>query len=53
MLQLPLTHPDVYSELNEKGSWTLQQCDKVPFSSVSADQAVEQTINRDQKPEVD
>lgn len=49
MTQLPSTHPEVYQMLCQKGSWTLQRCDRVPFSSVAADQAIEQTVNRDTK----
>ena len=49
MTKLPSTHPAVYEALCQKGSWTLQQCEGVPFSSVAADQGIEQTVNRDTK----
>ena len=49
MVQLPTSHPEVYQELSETGSWTLQRGDNVPFSSIAADQGIEQTVNRDTK----
>lgn len=49
MAMLPTSHPTVYQQICEKGSWTLQRCDNAPFSSVSGDQAIEQTVNRDTK----
>ena len=36
-------------ELSETGSWTLQRGDDVAFSSIAADQGIEQTVNRDTK----
>lgn len=49
MARLPTSHPTVYQEVCERGSWTLQHCENAPFGSVSADQAIEQTVNRDTK----
>ena len=49
MTMLETTHPTVYEEIQQPGSWTLQRSHKVPFSSVAGDQAIEQTVNRDTK----
>ena len=49
MVQLTHTHPHMATELSVKGSWTVQRQDLHPFSSVPADQAIEQTLNRSTK----
>ena len=49
MTMLETTHPTVYEEIQQPGSWTLQRSHKVPLSSVAGDQAIEQTVNRDTK----
>ena len=48
MCQLPSSHPWVHEQIQRRGSWTVQRTE-VPFSSTSADQTIEQTINRDSK----
>ena len=49
MAGLEETHPWVHGQLMEKGSWTVQRSDSRAFSSIAADQAIEQTLNRDSK----
>lgn len=50
MENLQITHPFIYeSNMLHPGSWTVRRCDFQPFSSVAADQAIEQTVNRDSK----
>ena len=48
MQRLPTTHPWLSNEIQTQGSWTVQRSD-YPFSSLAADQTIEQTINRDSK----
>ena len=43
------THPWVSDQLAIEGSWTVQRSDDSLFSSVAADQTIEQTLNRDSK----
>lgn len=49
MSHLSNSHPDISEELQKNGSWTLQRLKAEPFSSVAADQAIEQTANKDCK----
>ena len=49
MENLTHTHPWIHERVQEKGTWTVQRTGVESFSSVSADQAIEQTINRDSK----
>ncbi|XP_066920335.1 uncharacterized protein [Clytia hemisphaerica] len=47
MVQLPTSHPNIYEEF-KNGNFAVQRtCGK--FNKVPSDQAIEQTINRDQK----
>lgn len=48
MKSLPQSHPLVHSEMTARGAWTVQRAEGV-FNCVSADQAIEQSINRDCK----
>lgn len=43
------THPWMRDQLRQVGSWTVQHQSGNPFASVAADQAIEQTVNRDVK----
>lgn len=49
MGQLSTSHPEVFCEMHKTGSWTLQRQGAEPFASIAADQAIEQTANRDCK----
>lgn len=49
MIELPVSHPATHASLCVKGSWTLQHHTDHPFASIAADQAIEQTVNRDSK----
>lgn len=50
MVNLPSTHNQIYiSNTSDYGSWTVRRSDFEPFSSVPADQAIEQSVNRDTK----
>ena len=49
MNRLPVTHATTHEGLSIKGSWTVQHQSNHPFSSTAADQAIEQTVNRDSK----
>lgn len=46
MIRLQETHATLYAKLLVDGSWTAQRAEEKPFTSVSADQAIEQTVNR-------
>lgn len=48
MVNLERTHPD-YHPATVRGTWTVQRSAESPFASVAADQAIEQTINRQSK----
>lgn len=48
MLNLPLTHPDIYSEL-KSGNFVAQRQNSYGFCGIAMDQAIEQTANRDSK----
>lgn len=48
MSLLPSMHPEMYQQLVINGSWTVQRTDG-HFCSIAADQAIEQTVNRDSK----
>lgn len=48
MVNLPISHPRFHEHL-ERGAWTVQRLDENPFSSIPADQAIEQTFNRQSK----
>ena len=52
MITLPTSHPKCHEELSQRGQWTVQSQDKHSFASIACDQAIEQTCNRDSKPEV-
>lgn len=49
MMKLPDTHPALYEDMCQSGSWTVQRIEQEPFSSIAGDQAIEQTVNRDSK----
>ncbi|XP_067931036.1 uncharacterized protein [Watersipora subatra] len=49
MIDLPETHPWVHTRLNHAGQFTVQRSAKIPFTSLAADHAIEQTVNRQSK----
>ena len=49
MSQLAESHPWMYEHVIESGSWTFQHPGGHSFAAIAADQAIEQTINRDTK----
>jgi len=49
MSQLEQSHSTTWKDMTKPGEWTVQQQDNHPFSSVAADQAIEQTLNRNCK----
>ena len=50
MMGLDTTHPEMHRQLvSESGCWTVQRQSTYGFSSVAADQAIEQTLNRHSK----
>ena len=50
MKQLSDSHPWLYNQLiSNPGSWTVQRQAQRGFSSLSADQTIETTVNRESK----
>lgn len=50
MSQLNESHPWIYNQLmSNPGSWTVQRQAEKGFSSLSADQTIETTVNRESK----
>ena len=49
MCNLKMTHLLAYEEFQMRGCWTIQRQDKWPFASISCDQGLEETLNRDTK----
>ena len=50
MMNLPSTHQWLHEKLQEKaGCWTVQRHTHHGFSSVSTDQTIQQTINKESK----
>lgn len=49
MNQLKEAKPQLFTSLLEQGSWTVQRQDEHGFNGIAADQAIEQTVNRESK----
>ena len=49
MKNLEDSHPWVYENMMTSGNWTVQRSGKALFTSIAADQAIEQTVNRQSK----
>lgn len=49
MSNLDQTHPWIYNQLLQRGTWTYQRQSVNGFNGLAADQAIETTINRESK----